>query len=96
MSVTSKVKKAVERPRQYVTLRACKGEEFKECFGCKETKDVLCFNTYLYQPKKEGKIIGPKERKRLSYCKVCSLKRKAEKEEKKGCATSMSTASSEA
>lgn len=58
------------------TIRSKVGVETKECFRCKQEKDVICFQTYWYQPTKGGEKVGDPVRKRMASCKECSKKRK--------------------
>ena len=57
------------------TIRTPYKSEFKECFRCKQTKDVIEFTAFYYQKKKDGIKIGDPIRKRLGHCKSCALKK---------------------
>jgi len=56
------------------TVRTPVGSEFKKCYICNIEKDVTKFHSRWYQPQRNGKPYGDKERRRANRCKECANK----------------------
>lgn len=65
----------MSRGRPNGTIRSCKGVDSKKCIRCEKNKDVVNFQSYWYQPKRNKQPYGDPIRKRMRSCKQCMLKR---------------------
>ena len=67
------MKKTRERPNG--TIRSKVGLEQQTCSRCGESKDIICFQSYWYQPTRDKKPYGEKVRRRMTCCNDCRRQR---------------------